>query len=312
MFAGRFKPIRDQLRPCLGQQQGGSESGLGIVLAAVGVAALVAWASSKGAGLPRRRRSFRESVVLGRATPQIALEITRLVDKYMTMLDVSGPKPNVRLRDNLGSRWLGLATYRWSDAPAAPQSTTLIELQRRILDDQRTLERVLAHEMIHHRDYLVMDAKTKAMSRLGIRPQEHGERFLQGAAVINSEMGPGFVTIKSDQEYTTTKNIKPFYVLIEPWDKRGRLGWSWAVRLSALASQRVVRKIAAGARLVLTTEERWTSGPRIGTGSVALPRDAESVVNLQALFDSGAQAALSMPEGPEGQGEDGQTGAVSI
>lgn len=308
MFAGRFAlrsaaPVHGPL----GQPR--EPIGLGTVAAAIGLAAILAWAVSekRAEPAPPRRRRLREPVVVGRADPAHIAEIGRLVDKYMAMLRISGPPPVVRIRNNLVSRWLGLTTYRWSDAPGAPPPTIGIDLQRTILGHQRTLERVVAHEMIHYRDYLKSgDAleKEKAMRRLGLHRfiDEHDARFLQGAALVNAEMGPGFVTITSDQEDVLAKNVKPFFVLIEPWSgnpadiaRRGSFGWSWAARLSPQASRRAARAIVRGARLVSTTDERWTRGPRMGKGRVSLPSDPEDAANLKALYDSGERADAALP-----------------
>jgi len=88
-----------------------------------------------------------------------------LVDKYMDMLDVVGMTPRVVVRDNLGSKWLGRTVW----TPRDPE-TTVVQLQRSVLDDPGTLERVLAHEMIHHKEMLELTEADKARLKMGIRP----------------------------------------------------------------------------------------------------------------------------------------------
>ena len=61
-----------------------------------------------------------------------------------------------------------------------------IELQRQhVANDAKFLERVIAHEMIHHRNYLD-----------GTEDEKHGDAFREGAARINAIMGPDFVVEK--------------------------------------------------------------------------------------------------------------------
>ena len=287
------------------QPQSAPGPGLGALAATLALAAvIVLYAAADREPQPaepeRRRRSAREPVVVGRADPSTAREIERLIDKYMEMLRISGPRPIVRLRDNLGRRWLGRAWRKIGAPGTTAAATTTIELQRAIIGHQRTLERVVAHEMIHHRDFLSMDDLDKARLRLGIRQEGHGEQFLQGAAMVNAQMGPGFVTIKSDQEDVLATNTRLFFVLIQP-AMRDRLGWTWAARLSPTASQWAARKIAQGARLVSTTDERWAAGPRIGHGRVAIPEDAENVERLKALYDTGTPVALPTASLPAAQ-----------
>ena len=125
----------------------------------------------------------------------------------------------------VGSKWLGRSS--WS---SKRPHTTLLELQQSILGDDRTLERVIAHEMIHHRDALAISDNEMALMRVGIKPESHGASFHEGAARINAVMGPGFVTTVSDKEYVHAPSHKKFLVLITPLSK-DRLGWAWAARL---------------------------------------------------------------------------------
>ncbi len=110
----------------------------------------------------------------------------------MALLAIAGEPPVVRLRDNLGSRWLGRSTWT-SSRP----ETTLLEIQRSILGDARTLERVVAHEMIHHRDALAISKNEVALLRVGIRPESHGATFREGAA--SWPFGSGVIRTKSSR-----------------------------------------------------------------------------------------------------------------
>jgi len=105
-----------------------------------------------------------------------------------------------------------------------------LDLQKSILKNDRHLERVIAHEMIHHRDWLVQGAKEIAKiqaaaatgaageysvvtgdSEESVDSSEptaaedeadkkaHGSSFWEGAARINAVMGPDFVTERAEE-----------------------------------------------------------------------------------------------------------------
>lgn len=211
----------------------------------------------------------------------IADRIQGYVTKYMQILQIDGEPPIIKLRNNLGSKWLGRST--WS--PKSPR-TTLLELQTSILGDDRTLERVIAHEMIHHRDALVISADTVALLRLGIKPETHGAAFREGAERINAIMGPDFVTAVSDKEYKHDAPRKAFAVLITPLPD-GRLGWTWAARIGPKAQSWVDELVSRGSRLVHTTDDRWSRGRKIERyGGYSIPKDPADAEMLKQLFES--------------------------
>ncbi len=207
------------------------------------------------------------------------------IDKYMAMLGIVGERPIVVVKSALGAGWLGRT--KWS---SRNPHTTTIEFQRSILPDPRTLERVVAHEMVHHRDMLAMTDQEIELAKIGIKPATHGDNFTQGAAIINAVMGAGFVTVESDKEYVQAPHGKELYVLIEPMSPSNpRLGWSWAARLSPEAEAIVAEKVARGARLVRTTDLKWTQGrskiKRFGGMSLP-PQGSPKEAELRALYES--------------------------
>lgn len=211
----------------------------------------------------------------------IADRIDALVTKYMQILQIGGERPVIKLRSQLGSKWLGRST--WS---ASRPQTTLLELQTSILGDDRTLERVIAHEMIHHRDALAISASDLALLRVGIKPESHGASFREGADLINGIMGPDFVTAVSDKEYKHEAPHKSFFVLITPLPD-GRLGWTWAARVGPKAQGWVDELVGRGSRLVQTTDDRWTRGAKIVRyGGYTIPKDPDDAARLRELFES--------------------------
>ena len=209
--------------------------------------------------------------------------IQPLVDKYMQMLSIDGQKPYVLVKSFVGKTWLGLC--RWTESMPL---TSTISLKQSILGDARTLERVVAHEMVHHRDFLNMTEQERVLVRYGLKPEGHGPNFRQGMAIVNAVMGKDFVTEKSDQAVESAAD-HDLYLLIEP-TRDGRYGYCWAARLSPEAAALIAeRKASRGARLVTTRDLQWTYGKArirkyagLNIFKVGSPSDAE----LRAMYEA--------------------------
>jgi hypothetical protein len=215
-----------------------------------------------------------------------------LVDKYMGILGIEGPRPDVAVRSHTGSRWLGRCSTRPNEY------TSLVEVQRSVLDDPRTLERVFAHEMVHHAEYTSIKARSvhpqhefRRLRRYG----GHGQYFRAGAALVDAVMGAGYVTEKSDEGYVVAKNTKKFFAMILPPGWRGGGGetrWAWAiaVRLSPEARAYAAEKAAAhGARLVTTTDDVLLGAPAIRkyAGVAVAPAGSPTEARLKELYLQG-------------------------
>ncbi len=213
--------------------------------------------------------------------------IERLVDKYMSVLGVVGERPEIEIRDNLGTKWVGRCIFN-----ASHPGMTVIQIQERVLSHARTLERVVAHEMIHHAEALQFTPGHVSMIRLGIQGMSHGKFFREGQALVNSLMGDNFVTEKSDSDDVLVPNSKEYYLLITPLvPGSDRLGWAWAVRLTPQMNERIGVVRARGGRLIKTVDERWTTGPKIHRhNGMAYPTGSqpEVVEALRRLYDEAA------------------------
>lgn len=204
------------------------------------------------------------------------------VTKYMAMIGSKKwtPRPTIVVRNSI-TNWLGRDTF----TPSRPE-TTLMEIQKSILDDKKTLERIIAHETVHHENAMNFTEGQLALIKLGVRPSGHGRDFLAKAALINAVMGSDFVTVKSDQTYVV-KGTKPYTILIEPALKR--LGWSWAVKLSDEAKAIIEKKkIENNAKVITTTDPRWASGARIKRfAGVAIPAAGSAEEKLlREMYDA--------------------------
>lgn len=213
-------------------------------------------------------------------------DILDLVAKYGEFFGVDA-LPEVELRSNLGSKWLARTVWH----PRRPDTST-IQIQKSVLEDGRTLERVVAHEMIHHVNFMRMTDAERAMLRYarGSLSDDHGKKFHELAAKVNAEMGQDFVTEKSDEDFEVAPNEKAFYVLIEPARMGRMLGWSWAVKLSTQAKEEITRRTrdVNDVVLVQTTDARFTNGVKIKRfGGCSVPKPgSEDAEALQELYDT--------------------------
>jgi len=205
--------------------------------------------------------------------------IAEFVEKYAQMLNTD-VRPQIVIRDNVNARWLGRTLWRLS----APNNTVM-ELQRSILEHPKTLERVIAHEMIHHVDLLELTEDEIHKMQRGWRRDGHGPKFHTLSRRVNEQVGdPNFVTEKSDEEYVLAPTTKPYFLLVADLDGHGRYGYAYAVRPSPRIKKTVERKLALGARLLTVTDRRWSTGPRIGEGW-AVPVLKEDQAKLAKLFE---------------------------
>ena len=216
-------------------------------------------------------------------------EIESYVEKYLGVLGAADlRRPKIVLRGNLGARWL--AKDVWS---TADPTTTTMEVQRRILGHSLTLERVIAHEVIHHVDSVRRGTEQMALARYGLY-DAHGRSFRELAAVINAETCPGFVTEKSDQEHVTDAVCKTYLVVIVPFGKR--LGYAWTARLSKEGAAYLQEKIDKnGARATYSTDPGWAErGAKFRRlGSYSVPDSEEDQAKLRALYDSVEKRVLA-------------------
>ena len=200
----------------------------------------------------------------------------RLLDRFFR--EEKLPVPRIKVRDNLKSGWLGRTSWLRND----PGNTT-IEIQRSILDDLKTVERVLAHELIHHCDFMKNPQPTRAAN-------PHGPYFHHWAERINSVMGKDFVNERSDTSYVEDVQ-KEFFVLISPWkpnDPHSPLGWAWTARPSTEQRAKIAELGRDGAKLFKTKNARFLKGPKIQRYMRwAVPHDQPTQQLLKELYGSG-------------------------
>jgi len=233
---------------------------------------------------------------------QVEASIRKIMKKFFGEYDL--PMPRIKISNAITSKDLGQCRYVRGD------HTTLITIQKKIVDDGRTLDRILTHELVHHWEFLVLeqwrgkqppDSKiARALQRYPNSRQSHGKPFLDWAAKINTVMGKDYVSVVSDSTYVISLD-KDYFVLISPSPAyNNRLMWSWAVRPSATQWQIIKFRIGEyKSKLFKTRDDRFMGGPRIKKGGVmAVPHTAseegkamEAV--LQEMYKSGKEVPVA-------------------
>lgn len=213
--------------------------------------------------------------------------VAMLVNKYLVLLGFDGPAPRVSIvPPSVNRRWRGRCV--WS--PKAPESTRL-EVDQVVTGDARTLERIVAHETIHHTVFLTSKPILIPGRRALFPDGAHGPRFRAGAAKINAKMGPDFVTVTCGEElgHVFAPLERDLFVLVKPVGKS--FAWAWAAALSPKAECYCSKQIRFdGARLFRVRDRRFIgrAGTKIRHG-FGLPRDPALVRELAALYHSGKE-----------------------
>jgi len=219
--------------------------------------------------------------------------IKKLLDRFFKEYNL--PMPRIKIANNVASRWLGRCGY----TPSVDKFNTTMEIQKRITNDEKTLDRILAHELIHHLNFIEKYAhpehgednwkKYSQMKRIGFSDDPHGKQFKEWADKINMVMGKDYVTEKSDETYAVEID-KDFFVLLYPISKE-KIGWAWTVRPSDEQKNVIKQKIMEGAKLFTARDSKFTSGAKIKKyGGFSVPTKTEFKEQLKEMYTSGKQA----------------------
>lgn len=230
-----------------------------------------------------------------------------LIKKYLRILHAEDMAPPVVtiVKAKLGRCWLGLNTWYWSRP-----HTSLIEIDERITDHAPSLERIFAHEMVHHVEHVRIGMEYQPVFQSGNRMEikralsfmravgDHGRAFREGAALVNAVMGKDFVTVTSDQSYECAPSQKSFLMLIVPLNAQGsRLGFQWGIKPSSKALKFIQSKLMIegepSARLVLATGDHWaSSGVGFAGRGWSVPTNPKHVQELRDLYERGQRMKI--------------------
>lgn len=222
-------------------------------------------------------------------TSAAALKIIR---KYLSQFwgSYNLPTPAVKVVKRTGVAWA--ARCRWIESKPG---NTSIEVNAYLASTEEQLEKALAHELIHHYQFLKTD--------LGRKPgktswaEAHGPEFRKWMAKINSVKGTDFVTPKSDE--AAKVKVPTFIVLVKK--TADGFGWMWAKRPSASMLQIIDRLLQRGWRKGTSQVYELTHGPRIGKRGAYATTDLDIVNNeLKKVWEAaGAEqpAAAEVEDG---------------
>jgi hypothetical protein len=229
---------------------------------------------------------------------QVETSVKKILNKFFKEYNL--PMPRIKIANSLTAKWLGRDVYKSGD------TNTQLEVQKRITDDEKTLDRILTHELIHHWEFLILnpnaDAKNSYIQKANKiyqgKQTSHGKPFRDWSAKINSVMGKDYVTEVSDSTYVLTSLDKDYYVLITPFPNINRLGWAWAVRPSSTQWQIIKYNIEnRNSKLFKTRDDRFLRGTKIKRGSLSLPHtgteDGKILQGfLQEMYKSGKEVTI--------------------
>lgn len=235
-----------------------------------------------------------------RGAPPKAIE---LAWKFARMLGL-GSIPDIVVRNNLTSKWLGRIHF---GGPGERNPRNLMELQKNAFHDERTLSRIVAHEMCHHGEFLLLQKQgfkpTKFYRRFN---PAHGSEWQKFADKVNRVMGADFVTVVSDALVSrgelSPKTGKKYLMRIS-W-----VGDRPAYAIAAKLTPKVFDVMARGyayeqvtkkreTRYILLDDATWTQGqtPSIGTQKIAIPSAPEVLRKLAELYDKASPLEVMYP-----------------
>ncbi len=187
--------------------------------------------------------------------------------------------PIFRVVTRTGADWAGLHTYRYTYATDTGYS--IIQIQRYVADGgDRSLERIVAHEMIHFVLFATLPFKQA-------RRTNHGPQFLAYREQLNAVLGDDFVQLGCDVDFERGAMRKPIHLVM--WKKAGALEPSiaWYSRETPKVRRTLMRLGAhpnSETRVVPVREVQWTGFPKLSTLRFAYAR-AHLVDPAKKLWD---------------------------
>lgn len=213
-----------------------------------------------------------------RGVPPKALEMLR---KYVRLLDLD-VTPELVIRDRATSTWLG----RYSSGEC------LIEIQKRVLFHEKSMERVIAHEVAHHADFLCR-RKSKGITTCRPIDLDHGPKWQFFVDKINRAMGKDFVTVLP-VDIVRAPETKPYVLmisrqflvpLVSETSTFEPLVVTNAYQITPRMREFLLKHGSSiGARLIMSTDPRWIRGPKIAARRARMPKNEREHQDLHALY----------------------------
>jgi len=192
--------------------------------------------------------------------------------------------PKIAIRNNLASKWLGRCQLRWHSSLGRQEN--LMEIQKRAMFDERTLDRVVAHEMAHHAEFLEVPLDQIALIRAGIKISlpSHGARWQHFADKINRVMGADYVTVVSDASHLIAPETKPYILMIVKSSALGQYAYAIGMKMTPKMRLYLHQYMTRGARIIESRDPRWARGPKISSGYLSTPKEPEDYQKLERLY----------------------------
>jgi hypothetical protein len=216
----------------------------------------------------------------------------KLISEFFQGLDL----PMFRIVNRVSNHWLGLAEFRLDKA------TATVYLQKSIIGDTETLERVMAHELIHCWQYKYdpfyeqlrsASPVTRHYLRKTQQDSHYDKIFKEFQAKINSARGSDFITPKSNETYKVEKSTKEFYILIFKHGENDLFYQSF-FKLTPKIKDRI-RTIQDNEKYEGKMFRISDSGfyvPNAKPYTMFSPRDADKKKQLRDIYETGDQVKL--------------------
>jgi hypothetical protein len=200
------------------------------------------------------------------------------------LFDGQLPKVLIEIVNNTNPKWLGQFEHRWKKNKETGETIATrrsIKMQKAILGDTASTDRVLVHEMIH------------LWQQVNGHADEHGVSFEQKMNEINKKLGEEFVTKKSDQTYE--KAQKPFYLVIwnDPYFKTHLYGY--VPKPMTFRHKTNIGRREDDPRYIETTDPKWLTSKSLGY-SGGYRASEEKVKELVELYEKATPLDDSFPK----------------
>lgn len=217
-----------------------------------------------------------------------ASTLEQIARKFLPIFPGNLPLPEFKVANNYNSPWLGRCVWRMG------QENTTIFLQKKIFTDEETLDRVVAHELCHHADFILNELpeyqkNPRAAAYMLKHRDGHGAPFMKFAEMINSRFGEKYITKVSDMAMVTDNVADYWCILVKK--PSGAISWAVARRPSNKQKGWVAAMMASArpgvlVKLVKLNDPMLAHGTSIGNGlSLPLNNDSEEAKVLKERLE---------------------------
>lgn len=183
--------------------------------------------------------------------------------------------PVYKIVDQLRSTWLGRAEGSWH-RDSGELVKTIVKIQKSVLDDEETLRRIIAHELVHCWQYQEVPWRE-------IRGDDgHGKFFQEHATIINQKLGQDFVTKTSDDR-SVISQTRAYYLLIRPW--RGGFAANSFMRPTSRNKEQIAKIIREHeGHVVKIKDMAFVDAATLSSRKISVYKD-EKLAKLKELYE---------------------------